>query len=64
MGDPTDIVELGPGHGVSADEGQRRVARQRRVAACPVVVGLVDSLRELGIRDPQAPEWIDEPEWD
>ena len=40
VGDPTHIVEVGPGYCVSADEGQRRAARQRRVAAWPVVVGL------------------------
>ena len=39
VGDPTDIVQLGTGHHVSASEGQRRVALQRRVAAYLVVVG-------------------------
>src|SRR6266852_5806532 len=34
VGDPTHIVQLGTGHRVSADEGQWRVAPQRRVAAC------------------------------
>ena len=33
VGDRTDIVQLGTGHHVSAGEGQRRVALQRRVAA-------------------------------
>ena len=33
VGDLTDIVQLGTGHHVSAGEGQRRVALQRRVAA-------------------------------
>ena len=33
VGDLTDIVQLGTGHHVSAGEGQRRVAFQRRVAA-------------------------------
>ena len=33
VGDLTDIVQLGTGHHVSADEGQRRVAFQRHVAA-------------------------------
>ena len=40
LGDPTHIVQLGTGHRVSAGEGQWRVAPQRRVAACRVVVGL------------------------
>ena len=40
VGDPTHIIEFGPGHCVPAGEGQRRVALQRRVAACRVVVGL------------------------
>ena len=40
VGDPTDIVQFGMGHHVSANEGQRRVALQRRVAAYLVVVGL------------------------
>ena len=39
VGDLTDIVQLGTGHHVSAGEGQRRVALQRRVAAHLVVVG-------------------------
>jgi hypothetical protein len=38
--DPTHIVQLGSGHRVSAGEGQRGVALQRRVATCRVVVGL------------------------
>ena len=33
VGDLTNIVQLGTGHHVSAGEGQRRVALQRRVAA-------------------------------
>ena len=37
VGDRTDIVQLGTGHHVSAGEGQRRVALQRRVAAYLVV---------------------------
>ena len=40
VGDPTDIVQFGTGHHVSANEGRRRVALQRRVAAYLVVVGL------------------------
>ena len=40
VGDPTDIVQLGAGHHASANEGQRRVTLQRRVAAYLVVVGL------------------------
>ena len=40
VGGPTHIIQLGTGHRVSASEGRRRVARQRRVAACRVVVGL------------------------
>ena len=36
----THVVQLGAGDRVSAGEGQRRVALQRRVAACRVVVGL------------------------
>ena len=39
VGDPTDIVQFGMGHHVSANEGRRRVALQRRVAAHLVVVG-------------------------
>ena len=39
-GDPTDIVQLGTGNRVSAGEGQRRVALQRRVATCRVVIAL------------------------
>jgi hypothetical protein len=39
------MVQLGTGHRVFAGEGQRRVALQRRVAACRLVVGLeVDKL--------------------
>jgi len=34
------MVQLGPRHRVSAGEGQRRVARQRRVAPRRIVVGL------------------------
>ena len=66
VGDRTDIVQLGTGHHVSAGEGQRRVALQRRVAAYLVVVGqtpgprnvasILDSARELGIRDAQVLE--------
>ena len=37
------VVQLGVGDRVSAGEGQRRMARQRRVATCRVVVG-----REVG----------------
>ena len=40
VGNPTDIVQLGTGHRVAANEGQRRVALQRRVAAYLVVGGL------------------------
>ena len=40
VGDPTDIVQFGMGHHVSANEGRRRVALQRRVAAYHVVGGL------------------------
>ena len=36
VGDLTDIVQLGTGHHVSAGEGQRRVALQRRVGLDPV----------------------------
>ena len=63
VGDPTDIVQLGTGHHVSADEGQRRVALQRRVAADlggsrpdarRNVASILDTARELGIRDAQA----------
>ena len=32
VGDPTDIVQFGTGHHVAANEGQRRVALQPRVA--------------------------------
>ena len=39
VGDPTDIVQFGTGHHVAADEGRRRVALQRRVAAYLVVGG-------------------------
>ena len=39
VGDPTDIVQLGTGHHVAANEGRRRVALQRRVAAYLVVGG-------------------------
>ena len=38
VGDPTDIVQFGTGRHVSANEGRRRVALQRRVAAYLVVV--------------------------
>ena len=63
VGDLTDIVQLGTGHHVSAGEGQRRVALQRRVAAYLVgggqmprnVASILDSARELGIRDAQHP---------
>ena len=63
VGDLTDIVQLGTGHHVSAGEGQRRVALQRRVAAYLVgggqtprnVASILDSVRELGIRDAQDP---------
>ena len=62
VGDLTDIVQLGTGHHVSVGEGQRRVALQRRVAAYLVgggqtprnVASILDSARELGIRDAQA----------
>ena len=62
VGDPTDIVQFGTGHHVAAGEGRRRVALQRRVAAYLVVGGqtprnvasILDSARELGIRDAQA----------
>ena len=40
VGDPTNIVQFGMGHHVSANEDRRRVALQRRVAAYLVVVGL------------------------
>ena len=40
VGDPTDIVQLGTGRHVAANEGRRRVALQRRVAAYLVVGGL------------------------
>ena len=61
VGDLTDIVQLGTGHHVSVGEGQRRVALQRRVAAYLVgggqtprnVASILDSARELGIRDAQ-----------
>ena len=43
VGDRTDIVQLGTGHHVSAGEGQRRVALQRRVAAYLVVGGQTPS---------------------
>ena len=69
VGDRTDIVQLGTGHHVSAGEGQRRVALQRRVAAYLVVVGqtpgprnvasILDSARELGIRDAQVGDVLD-----
>ena len=62
VGDPTDIVQFGTGHHVAGGEGRRRVALQRRVAAYLVVGGqtprnvasILDSARELGIRDAQA----------
>ena len=61
VGNLTDIVQLDTGHQVSADEGQRRVALQRRVAAYLVgggqtprnVASILDSAREFGIRDGQ-----------
>ena len=61
VGDLTDIGQLGTGHHVSVGEGQRRVALQRRVAAYLVgggqtprnVASILDSARELGIRDAQ-----------
>ena len=67
VGDLTDIVQLGTGHHVSAGEGQRPVALQRRVAAYLAleearrqaprnVASILDSARELGIRDAQAAE--------
>ena len=34
------MVQIGWGYRVSTGEGQRRVALQRRVAACRVVIGL------------------------
>ena len=37
VGDPTDIVQLGTGHHVSAGEGQRRVALQPRISDLTVV---------------------------
>ncbi len=40
VGDPTRVVQVGAGDRGSAGEGQRRVALQRRVAACRVVIGL------------------------
>ena len=69
MGDLTDIVQHGTGHHVSAGEGQRRVALQRRVAAYLVgggqtprnVASILDSARELGIRDAQARRDPDSP---
>ena len=40
MGDPTHIGQLDTGDCVSGGEGEWRVALQRRMAACRVVVGL------------------------
>ena len=40
VGDPAHMVQFGTGDRESAREGQRRVALQRRVATCRVVVGL------------------------
>ena len=40
VGDPTHMIQVGRGDRVSTGEGQRRVALQRRVAACRIVVGL------------------------
>ena len=57
VGDPTDIVQFGMGHHVSANEGRRRVALQRRVAAYLVVVGLEVAKFSFKIRifNPQQP---------
>jgi hypothetical protein len=38
VGDPTHLVQIGRGHGVSVGELQRRVALQGGVATCCVVV--------------------------
>ena len=54
VGDPTHIIELGPGHRVFAGKGPRRVALQRRVAACRVVVGL--EVGELPLKITGIPE--------
>src|SRR5580765_1636947 len=40
VGDPTHIVQFGWGYRVSTGEGQWRVALQRSVTACLVVIGL------------------------
>ena len=40
VGDPTHMVQIGRGHRVSAGEGQWRVAVQRCVRTCRVIVNL------------------------
>ena len=40
MGDPAHMVQIGKDRGVPTGEAQRRVAVQRRVAACRIVVNL------------------------
>ena len=40
MGDPAHVVQIDRDRRVPAGEGQRRVALQRRVAACRIVVNL------------------------
>lgn len=40
VGNPTGIAELGPSHRASTGDGHRRLAGQRRMAACPIVVNL------------------------
>ena len=40
MADPAHMVQVGRDRRVSAGEGQRRTALQRRMAACGIVVNL------------------------
>ena len=49
VGNRTDIVQLGTGHHVSAGEGQRRVALQRRVAAYLVGGGQTPGATQRGL---------------
>ena len=49
VGHLTDIVQLGTGHHVSAGEGQRRVALQRRMAAHLVVVAQTPDATQRGL---------------
>jgi hypothetical protein len=54
MGDPAHMVQIGRDRRVPIGEGQRRVARQRRVAACRIVVHL--ELSKLAFRITGIPE--------